>query len=86
MNAALERPMNIVDARRAYQILARLARCAHSVKNAALDALDLSDDDFDSILQALQTVFMHELELCGSCGRYHRRDSRVDCRDEDERF
>lgn len=78
--------MNKVDARRAYQIIARLWRENQGLLADIVNDLGFNLEDVDSILDSLRSQFEDELEECGGCGCYHMADRPVDCRDDDERF
>ena len=70
----------------AIQILRELARSHHSIKNAILDELGLTDSDFDAVDSELFSDVLPDLEECGCCGGYHRPEFQRDCRNDAERF
>lgn len=70
----------------ALQILRQLARRHHSVKNAILDELGLTDADLDAVDAELFSDVLSDLDECGCCGGYHRPDFYGDCRNDAERF
>lgn len=70
----------------ALQILRELARSHHSVKNAILDELGLTDADFDAVNSELLSDVLPDLDECGCCGAYHRAEFVGDCRNDAERF
>ena len=71
---------------KALQILRELAHRHHSVKDAILDKLGLSDSDFDSAEEVLYEEVVDHLEECGCCGGHHRPEYWGDCRNDAERF
>ncbi len=70
----------------ALQILRELARRHHSVKNAILDGLGLTEADSDAVDAELFSDVLPDLDECGCCGAYHRPEFDGDCRNDAERF